>query len=324
MKSLIRTWLATAALLVAATTPPALAQIFPTKTVRLVVGASPGGTTDTLAREIAEDMTKTLGQTVIVENKPGAGGNLAAQEVARSAADGHTLLVCFTSHTMNASLFKKLPYDPVADFTPVALLAKVSSVLVARPDYPSKDLRDLIAKGKTDKKGLSLAIGGTGSSLHMDTYEFATSTGISVVQVPFKGTSPALGDVMAGHIDFMFAPMGGARPLLEAGKLRAYAVTGPKRMAALPDVPSITELIPSFTTNFGWFGVLGPSKLPAEVTGKLHAAIAKALQSPKLKARLELDGSVPDGSGTAEFTAFLQADLKHWASQVKAFGIQPE
>ena len=304
--------------------PAALAQAFPSKPIRLVVGASPGGSTDTLAREIALDMTWVLGQTVIVDNKPGAGGNLAAQEVARAAPDGHTLLVSFTSHTMNASLFKKLPYDPLADFTPITLLAKVSSVLVTRPDFAAKDARDMVARGKASKQGLSFAVGGIGSSLHMDTYEFAKASGVTVAQIPFKGTAPALGDVLAGHVDLMFAPVAGARPLVQSGKLRALAVTGPKRLAALPDVPSITEAVPSFTTNFGWFGVLGPAKMPADVTSKLHAAIVQALQSPKLKGRLEGDGSAPDGSGTAEFTAFLKADMKHWASQVQAFGIQPE
>lgn len=300
------------------------AQGFPNKPIRLMVGATPGGTTDTLAREIAQDLAATLGQTVIVDNKAGAGGNLAAQEVARAAPDGHTLLVSFTSHTMNASLMKKLPYDPVADFTPITLLAKVSSVLVSRPDYPAKDLRELVAAGKASKKGLTFAVGGVGSSLHMDTYEFATVTGIAVTQVPFKGTSPALADVMAGHVDLMFAPVAGARPLIQTGKLRAYAVAGQKRLATLPDTPVITDAVPNYTTNYGWFGLLGPAKMPREVTQKLHAAAVKALQSPKLKARLEADGSTVEGNTPEQFTTFLQANLKHWASQVKSFGLQPE
>ena len=297
---------------------------FPTKPIRLLVGASAGGTTDTLAREVAEDMGKTLGQPVIVENKPGAGGNIAAMEVARAPADGHTLLVSFTSHTMNASLFKKLPYDPVADFTPVALLAKVSSVLVTRTEAPFRDMRDVIAKGKADKKGLTFAIGGTGSSLHMDTYEFEKSAGVPVTQVPFKGTSPALADVLAGHVDLMFAPVNGARPLIQSGKLRALAVAGPKRIAAFPDAAPITEAVPSYTTNYGWFGVLGPAKLPADVTRALNAAINKAMQQPKVKARLEADGSTPETGTPEQFASFLTGDVKHWAAQAKAFGIQPE
>lgn len=297
---------------------------FPTKPVRLIVGASAGGTTDTLAREIAEDMTRTLGQPVIVENKPGAGGNIAAMEVARAPADGHTLLVSFTSHTMNASLFKKLPYDPINDFTPVALLTKVSSVLVTRTESPFRDMRDVLAKGKADGKPLSFAIGGVGSSLHMDTYEFEVASGVSVTQIPFKGTSPALADVMAGHVDLMFAPVNGARPQVQAGKLRALAVAGPKRMAAFPDAPPITEAIPRYTTNYGWFGVLGPAKLPKEVTLALNAAINKAMEQPKVKKRLEADGSMPEPGTPDMFAAFLALDMKHWASQVKAFGIKPE
>ena len=300
------------------------AHAFPTRPIRLIVGASAGGTTDTLAREIAEDMTKTLGQPVIVENKAGAGGNIAAQEVARAPADGHTLLVAFTSHTMNASLMKKLPYDPIADFTPVALLAKVSSVLVTRTDAPWRDVRDVIAKGKTRKDPLTFAIGGTGSSLHMDTYEFQASAGVPVTQVPFKGTSPALADVLAGHVDLMFAPVNGARPLVQSGKLRALAVAGSRRIAAFPDAAPITEAIPKYTTNYGWFGVLGPAKLPADTTRALNAAIARAMQQPKVKARLEADGSTPETGSAEQFAGFLAADVKHWAAQVKAFGIQPE
>ena len=297
---------------------------FPSKPIRLFVGASAGGTTDTLAREVAEDMSRTLGQPVIVENKPGAGGNIAAMEVMRSPADGHTLLVSFTSHTMNASLFKKLPYDPIADFTPVALLAKVSSVLVTRTEAPFRDVRDVVAKGKAEKKGLTFAIGGTGSSLHMDTYEFEKSAGVPVTQIPFKGTAPALADVLAGHVDLMFAPVNGARPLIQSGKLRALAVAGPKRIAAFPDAAPVTEAVPSYTTNYGWFGILGPARLPADVTRALNGAINKAMQQPKVKVRLEADGSTPEVGTPEQFATFLAGDVKHWASQVKAFGIQPE
>jgi len=314
---------AVAALLVLATAA-AQAASFPTRPIRLLVGASAGGTTDTLAREIADDMTKTLGQPVIVENKPGAGGNIAAQEVARAPADGHTLLVSFTSHTMNASLMKKLPYDPIADFTPVALLAKVSSVLVTRAAAPYRSVADVVAKGKSAPQGLTFAIGGTGSSLHMDTYEFEVASGVQVTQIPFKGTSPALADVLAGHVDLMFAPANGARPLVQSGKLRALAVASTKRIAAFPEAPPITDALPKYTTNNGWFGVLGPAKLPADVTQALNAAVNKAMQQPKVRARLESDGSAPALGTPEQFGEFLAADLKHWASQAKAFGIKPE
>jgi tripartite-type tricarboxylate transporter receptor subunit TctC len=297
---------------------------FPSRPIRLIVGATAGGTTDTLAREIAQDMGKTLGQPVIVENKPGAGGNIAAQEVARAPADGHTLLVAFTSHTMNASLFKKLPYDPVNDFTPVALLAKTSSVLVTRSASPYRDLRDLIAKSKADKKPVTFAIGGIGSSLHMDTYSFEAASGVPVTQVPFKGTSPALVDVVAGHVEMMFAPVNGARPLVQGGKLRALAIGGSRRLPAFPDVAPITDAVPNYVSNNAWFGVLAPAKLPADITRTLNSAINKAMQQPQVKARLEMDGSAAESGTPEQFAAFLAADVKHWASQVKAFGIQPE
>jgi tripartite-type tricarboxylate transporter receptor subunit TctC len=313
------------AILAAALAVAALgAQAFPARTIRLIVGASAGGTTDTLAREIAEDMTKTLGQPVIVENKAGAGGNIAAMEVARAPADGHTLLVAFTSHTINASLMKKLPYDPVADFTPVALLAKVSSVLVTRSDAPYKDLRDVLAKGKEQKTPLTFAIGGTGSSLHMDTYGFEAASGLPITQIPFKGTSPALADVVAGHVDLMFAPVNGARPLIQGGKLRALAVASNKRLAVFPDAPPIYEAVFRFVANNGWFGVLGPAKLPADVTRTLNSAVNKAMQQPKVLARLEGDGSTFEATTPEQFSNFLTGDVKHWASQAKAFGIKPE
>jgi tripartite-type tricarboxylate transporter receptor subunit TctC len=299
-------------------------QAFPARPIHLLVGASAGGTTDTLAREIAEDMTRTLGQPVIVENKPGAGGNIAAVEVARAPADGHTLLVAFTSHTMNASLFRKLPYDPIKDFTPVALLAKVSSVLVTRVDSPIRSMRDLLASGRPGGTPLTFAIGGTGSSLHMDTYGFQVASGLPVTQVPFKGTSPALVDVAAGHVELMFAPVNGARPLVQGGKLRALAVAGSKRIAAFADAPPITEALPNYIPNNGWFGVLGPAGMPADVTRALNAAINKAMQQPKVLARLEGDGSIFEAGTPETFATFLAADVKHWASQARAFGIKPE
>jgi len=300
------------------------AYALPDKPIRLIVGASAGGTTDTLARDIAQDMARTLGQTVIVDNKPGAGGNIAAAEVARAPADGLTLLVAFTSHTMNASLFRKLPYDPIRDFTPVALLAKTSSVLVTGAASPYHSLHDLVARGKAQKDPVTFAIGGLGSSLQMDTYGFQAATGVPVTQVPFKGTSPALVDVMAGHVDMMFAPVSGARPLVQAGKLRALAIAGPTPLAAFPRVVPITQGIPNYVTNEAWFGVLGPAKMPAATTRALNSAINKAMQQPRVKARLETDGSAPENGTPEQFATFLATDLKHWASQARAFGIQPE
>ena len=296
--------------------PTAHAQKFPTQPIKLIVGASPGGTTDALARELADDMTKSLGQPVIVDNKPGAGGNIAADFVARAPADGHTLLVAFTSHTMNAALFKKLPSDPVRDFTPISLIGKVASVLVARPDLPAKDLKELLAAAK-QKDGYSFAIGGTGSSLQMDTAEFRATSKLPGVDIPYKGSSPALVDVMSGQVDLMFAPIGGARTLLENGKVRAYAVTSAKRLASMPDVPAVAEVVPTFTTNYGWFGVLGPARLPADVTARLNEWVVKAIQSPRIKARLAQDGSAPSGTTPTEFHEFLVGDVKQWAEQAK-------
>jgi tripartite-type tricarboxylate transporter receptor subunit TctC len=310
-------------LILGSTALPSHAQVKSGQTVRFIVGASPGGTTDTLARVLAEEMSRESKLSIIVENKPGAGGNIAAQEVARSAPDGKTLLVAFTSHTMNASLYKKLPYDPITDFTPITLLAKVTSVLVAAPDYPAKDLSTIL-DGKRTGESLSIAIGGVGSSLQMDTFDFAANTGLRVTQVPYKGSSPALVDTMGGHVDLMFAPVGGALPLIESGKLRAYAVTGTQRIANLPDVPLVADSVPGFKTNYGWFGLLGPANISPELQKSLNDAAVKALGSNKIKERLAVEGSVPEGGTADEFAQFLKADMKHWAAQVQAFNIEPQ
>jgi len=197
-------------------------------------------------------------------------------------------------------------------------------VLVTRTDAPYKDLRDVLAKGKDQKAPLTFAIGGTGSSLHMDTYSFETASGVPVTQVPFKGTSPALADVVAGHVDLMFAPVNGARPLIQGGKLRPLAVAANKRLAVFPDAPPITDAVPRYVANNGWFGVLGPAKMPADVTKTLNAAVNKAMQQPKVLARLEGDGSSFEAATPEQFANFLTGDVKHWASQAKAFGIKPE
>jgi len=292
--------------------------------IRLIVGASPGGTTDLLARMLAENMAAKLKQNIVVENKPGAGGNIAAQEVARSKPDGHTLLVAFTSHTMNAAMYKHLPYDPIADFSPISLMAKVTSVLVARPDYSAANLSEVLKTAKARGEPLKFAIGGLGSSLQMDTYDFASSTGIEVVQVPYKGSSPATADVMGRHVEFMFAPLGGAQPLLSTGKLRAYAVTGSRRLEQLADVPVITDTIPDFHTNYGWFGLLGPAHMAPQTVATLNQAANEALQSAKIKERLAIEGSTPEQVTPEAFGRFLKTDIEQWKHQVEKFQIEQQ
>lgn len=301
----------------------ASAQAFPAKPIRLLVGASSGGTTDTLARSIAAEMTRSLGQPVIVENRAGAGGNIAAEVVAKSPADGYTLLVSFTSHAINASLYAKLPFDPLDDFTPISMIATVPSLLVGNPSVPAADLKSLLALAKAKPGKLNFAIGGIGSSLHMAGDLLKMQTGVFIVNIPYRGTAPALTDVLAGQVELMFISSVTGMQQVKAGKLRAYGVTSAKRLPAFPDIPAISEVVPGFESN-AWFGVFGPAKLPAEVTRVLNNSVVKAVNSLELRKRLELEGAVPVGNAPAEFTAFVREDIKRWAPVVKYSGAKPE
>ena len=291
--------------------------------MKILVGASPGGTTDTLAREIAQDMTRTLGRPVIVENKAGAGGNLAADAVAKSPPDGYTLLVSFTSHAINATLYPQLPFDPVADFTAISMIATVPSILVAGPRLSARSVSDVIAAAKAKPDGLTFAIGGIGSSVHLAGEQFKMRTGVAILNVPYKGTSPAMTDVLGGQVDMMFASVVTATPHIKAAKLRALGVTSAQRLALLPDVPAIAETVPGFESR-AWFGLFGPARLPPEITATLHRAVATALRTPEIRARLEQEGATPVGSAPAEFSNFVREDVKRWAPIVKASGAKPE
>ncbi len=301
----------------------ASAQTFPSKPIRLLVGAPSGGTTDTLARSIASEMMRSLGQPVVVENRAGAGGNIAADTVAKSPADGYTLLVSFTSHTINASLYPSLPYDPLADFTPISMIATVPSLLVGHPSVPAGDLKSLIALAKARPGKLNFAIGALGSSLHMASDLLKMQAGVFIVNIPYRGTAPALTDVLAGQVELMFISTVTGMQQVKAGKLRAYGVTSAKRLPAFPDIPAISEVVPGFESN-AWFGVFGPARLPAEVTRVLNDAVAKAVHSPELKKRLELEGALPVGNSPAEFSAFVREDLRRWVPVVKYSGAKPE
>jgi len=309
--------------LVLATQYNARADDYPSRPIKLLVGASPGGTTDTMARAIATPLAASLGRPVLVENRPGAGGNLAADAVAKAAPDGYTLLVSFTSHTINASLYPKLPFDPIADFTPISMIAKVPSLLVGHPALPAQDLAALIAlaKGKPDK--LSIGIGAIGSSLHLAGEQFKMMADVRILNVPYKGTAPALTDVLGGQVDMMFISVVTGTAQVRAGKLRAYGVTSAQRQQSFPDLPSIGEVVKGFEST-AWFGVFGPAHLPADITGKLNAAIRAGLDDAKMRQQLESEGAAPAPDSPAEFAAFVREDVKRWAPIVKQSGARPD
>jgi tripartite-type tricarboxylate transporter receptor subunit TctC len=320
-------YLATFALVIAALVPAspmtARADDYPSKPIKLLVGASPGGTTDTMARAIAQPLSVSLGKPVLVENRPGAGGNLAADAVAKSAPDGYTLLVSFTSHTINATLYPKLPFDPIADFTPISMISTVPSLLVGNPKLPAQNLQELIAMAKAKPDTLTIAIGGIGSSLHLAGDQFKMMADTRILNVPYKGTAPALTDVLGGQVDMMFISLVTGTAQVRAGKLRAYGVTTAQRQPSFPDLPAIGEVVKGFEST-AWFGVFGPAHLPADITDKLNAALVAALKDPKLRSQLEAEGAAPAPMTAADFAAFVRDDVHRWAPIVKQSGARPD
>ena len=292
----------------------ARAEDFPARPIKILVGAPAGGTTDTMARAIADPMAAALKQPVLVENRPGAGGNLAAAAVAKSPPDGYTLLVSFSSHTINATLYPSLPYDPVADFTPITMIARVPSLLVGRADLPAKDIKELIALARAQPHKLT--------TLHLAGEKFKLMTGVDLLNVPYKGTALALTDLLGGQIDLMFISLVTGTEEVRAGKLHAYGVTSDKRQAMFPDLLAIGEAVPRFESTV-WFGVFAPAGLPDAITQKLYATIVAALAEPRLREQLKTEGATSVGSTPKEFTAFVREDIERWAPVVKASGAKP-
>ncbi|MCE9660124.1 MAG: tripartite tricarboxylate transporter substrate binding protein [Burkholderiales bacterium] len=299
---------------------------WPTKPVRIVVPFAPGGTTDILARALAPELGKAFGQSFIVENKPGAGGNTGADLVAKSPADGYTLLMgTVGTQSINPALYPKMPYDAVKDFAPITLFAGVPNVLVMNPAkaaaYKITDVKSLIAYAKANPGKLNMASSGNGTSIHLSGELFKTMSGTYMVHFPYRGSGPALLDLIGGTMDLMFDNLPSALPQIKAGKLVALAVTSGERSAALPEVPTVAEAGPikGYEAS-SWFGLLAPAGTPAELVNRLQQETAKALATPALKERLVSQGAIPGGSTPAQFTQFIAAEAKKWAQVVKASG----
>jgi tripartite-type tricarboxylate transporter receptor subunit TctC len=305
---------------------PALAQAQGTSslpTTRLWVGVTPGGSTDTLARELAPELGRQLGRTVVVENLSGAGGNLAADRVAKSPPDGSNLLVSFTSHTINASLYKKLPFDPVADFTPLTQLSRSTSVLVCHPEQPYRTLQELIAYARRNPGRLSFGLGGIGSSVHLAGEAFKLQAKVFIVNIPYRGTAPAIADVVAGNLQLMFAPVVNTRSLIQAGKLRALGTTGLQRLPQFPDVPAIAEVLPGYQSH-AWFGLFGPARMAPALVRQISDAARSAVKGDTIRRRLEQDAGEAVGSSPEEFAAFVKADIPRWAELVRYANATPD
>jgi tripartite-type tricarboxylate transporter receptor subunit TctC len=291
--------------------------------IRILVGAPAGGTTDTMARTLAQVLGPQLGRTVVVENRPGAGGNLAADAVAKAAPDGNTLLMSFTSHAINASLYPSLPFDPVKDFTPLTMVSTSPSVLVAHPKVPANNIKELIALAKSKPGQLNFAIGALGSSLHMAGDAFKMQSGVFIVNIPYRGTAPAVQDVLAGQVDLMFAAVGNVQTHIKAGKLKALGVTSAKRLPAYPEVQAIAESLPGYESS-AWFGLFGPSRMSPELTKRLADAARAAVQSADVKRRIENEGATAVGNSPEEFARFVDSEIVRWRAVVQYAGAKPE
>ena len=317
MKKVTNKWMAVVLSSVALS---AFAQ-YPTKPIKMVVPFPPGGTTDIMARAVAADLQKSLGQPVIVDNKAGAGGNIGSDYVAKSAPDGYTLLMgTVGTHAINVSLYPKMPYDAVKDFAPVSLVAGVPNVLVAAPNYPVNSVKDLIDAAKKSPNMVTFASSGNGTSIHLSGELFKQLAGVQMTHVPYKGSSSALPDVMSGQVNVMFDNAPSVMPQIKGGKLKAIAVTSSKRSPALPNVPTIAESgLPGFEAT-SWFGVLAPAGTPKDIVDKLSHAIAKALQTTEMKDRLASQGAEAVGNTPEQFAAHIKSEIDKWAKVVKASG----
>jgi tripartite-type tricarboxylate transporter receptor subunit TctC len=294
---------------------------YPDRPVRLVVPFPPGGPTDIVARPLAQKLSASLGQQVIVDNRGGAGGNIGAGAVAKSAANGYTLLMgTVGTHAINASLYKKLTFDPVKDFAPVSLVAQAPVVLVVHPSVPAKTLKEFIALAKSKPGQLTFGSAGSGSPGHLTGELFKDMAGVNLVHVSYKGSAPAITELLGGQIQAMFDPIQATLSHVKAGKLRIVGVSSPKRSSALPDVPTIAEAgMPGFEST-AWWAVFAPVGTPKEIITKLNTEIVKIMRSPDMKKRLHEFDIEPIGSTPDELAAFMKTEMAKWARAVKFSG----
>jgi tripartite-type tricarboxylate transporter receptor subunit TctC len=296
-------------------------QGYPAKPIRVIDAYPPGGSTDVLARLVAPKFQESTAQPWVIENRPGAQGIIGCEYVARAAPDGYTLLMFTGSHTVHPSIYKKLPYDLLRDFAPVTLASSTTNLLVVHPTVPAKSLREFIALAKSARGKLNYSSAGTGSTTHMAAELLKSMARIEATHIPYKGSAPAVVDLVGGHVDFMFAPLPVMLPHVKSGKARALAVSTAKRSAALPAIPTVAEAgLPGFEATNA-VGVLAPAATPKAIVEKLNAEIVRVLKLPDIHERLISMGAEPVGSSTVAFAEFLRVDIARWAKVVKDAGI---
>jgi tripartite-type tricarboxylate transporter receptor subunit TctC len=314
----------TFAVVVTASAAHAAQQDFPTKPVRLIVPFPAGGGVDIVARSLAPHLTERWGQQVVVDNRPGAGTTLGADLAAHAAPDGHNLLLTNTAHAINATLFRKLPYDAVKDFAPISLIATQPSVLVVNTAVPAKSVKELIALAKAKPGQLNYASSGNGTPPHLSAAMFENIAGVSLNHVPYKGAAPALTDLLAGHVQLMFATILSVTPHLQSGRIRALAVTSAKRSPALPDVPTVAESgVPGYEAT-AWFMLFAPAKTPEALIQRISHDAAAVVAKPDVRARFAKEGAETVGSTPDRAASYLKSEIARWGKVIKAANIQAE
>lgn len=300
----------------------AAAQTFPSKPVRIIVPAAPGGGTDILSRLLSPRLTEILKQPIVVENRAGASTNVGTEVTARAAPDGHTVLVATTPHAVNPSLFKKLPFDPIRDFTFISQLGTTQTVMVVHPSLPVKNVKELVALAKAKPGQLTAGTSG-GTSQFLAVEMLKTMANIDVLNIAYKGAGLALSDTVAGHVQFQVNTLLAAGPFIKAGKLRAIAVCGARRATSLPDVPTVAETLPGFESS-GWYALLGPAGLTRDVTNKLYESFAAALKTSEISRRLAEQGVDVVAGTPDELAKLMPREIARWGAVVRASGAKPE
>ncbi|HSQ03278.1 MAG TPA: tripartite tricarboxylate transporter substrate binding protein [Burkholderiales bacterium] len=301
------------------------AQSYPAQAIRFVVPFPAGGPLDIVARAIGQELNRSWGQPVIIDNRPGAGGNIGADYVAKAPPDGYTILMgAVSTHAINVTLYSRLPYDPIRDFAPVTLVTSVPNILVVHPSVPAKTVRELIAVAKARPGQLNFGSGSTGSAGHLAGELFKTMAGVDMVHIPYKGAGPAVVDLLAGHVSLMFDNLASALPNIKAGRVRAIAVTTSRRSPFLPELPTISEAgLPGFDIGT-WFGVFAPGGTPRDIVVRLNAEIVRILNTPGMKERLANLGAEPMGNQPEQFAAFIKSEIPKYAKVIKASGAKAD
>lgn len=298
----------------------AQAQTYPTKPIRMIVTFPAGSGADIVARAVGQKMSESLGQQVVIDNRAGAGGIIGSDTAAKASPDGYTIVMVSAAHTINASMYRKLPYDAVKDFAPITMLASTPYLLVANPALSAKNVAELIALAKAKPGQINYASGGVGVGSHLAGELFKTTAGVNIVNVPYKGAPQATSDVVAGQVQLSFSTMPTALPLVRSGRLRALAVTSAQRVPATPDIPAIAETVPGFEVGT-WQGLLAPAGMSKPILAKIHEHAVQAVKNPEVAERLTAQGYQTVGNTPAAFAKIIDVETARWKSVVKAAGI---